>query len=68
MRIGIIGATGLVGRTLIKVLEEENLSIDELSLFASCKSANNVILFRNKELSVEPLSSESISKKYDFLL
>ncbi len=67
MRIGIIGATGLVGRTLIKVLEEENLSIDELSLFASCKSANNVILFHNKGLYVEPLSSESISKKYDFL-
>lgn len=67
MRVGIVGATGLVGRTLIKVLEEENLDIEELNLFASDRSANNVISFHNKELSVEPLSSESISKKFDFL-
>ncbi len=67
MRVGIVGATGLVGRTLIKVLEQENLVIEELKLFASDKSANNVISFHNKELSVEPLSSESISKKFDFL-
>lgn len=67
MRVGIVGATGLVGRTLIKVLEEENLDIEELNLFASDRSTNNVISFHNKELSVEPLSSESISKKFDFL-
>lgn len=67
MKIGIIGATGLVGSTLIKVLEEENLEIEELSLFASYKSQNNFLFYNNQKLSIEPLSLTKISKKFDFL-
>ena len=35
MRIAIVGATGLVGQTFIKVLEEYPLNISELACFAS---------------------------------
>jgi len=67
VKIGIIGATGLVGRTVIKVLEEENLSISELRLFASNESLNDTISFLNKKLPIEALCTEKISTKFDFL-
>ena len=39
IRLAVVGATGLVGRTVLKVLEEKNLPIDEYVLFASSNSA-----------------------------
>ena len=38
-KLAVVGATGLVGRTIIKVLEEKNLSNFEYTLFCSKKSA-----------------------------
>lgn len=38
MKIAIVGATGLVGRTFLKVLEERNFNLTELFLFASKRS------------------------------
>ena len=38
MRIGILGATGLVGCELLKVMEERELAVEELRLFASSES------------------------------
>ena len=38
-RLAIVGATGLVGRTVLKILEEKNLPISEYVLFASSKSS-----------------------------
>lgn len=38
-KLALVGATGLVGRTAIKVLEEKNLPNFEYSLFASKRSA-----------------------------
>lgn len=67
MKIGIIGATGLVGRTVIKVLEEENLDGLELQLFASEKSLNEIISFKDRRLAVEIVSPEKINGNFDFL-
>ena len=52
----IVGATGLVGRTFLKVLEEYDLPIASLHLFASEKSKGKKILFQGKEIEVETLS------------
>ena len=38
MRIAVVGATGMVGRVMLQVLEERNLNIDEYVLLASSKS------------------------------
>ena len=38
-KLAIVGATGLVGRTAIKVLNEKNLPIKDYGLFSSSKSA-----------------------------
>ena len=50
--IAIIGATGLVGTTMLKVLEEFNIEIDHLYLYASKKSVGRFLKFRNNNYHV----------------
>ena len=52
MRIAIVGVTGLVGQTMIKVLNDCSLSIDEIIPVASEKSIGKVVVFRDKRYSV----------------
>jgi aspartate-semialdehyde dehydrogenase len=52
-RIGIAGATGLVGETLLRILESGSHQIDELKLFASAKSAGLKVGFRDREYTVQ---------------
>jgi len=66
--IAIVGATGMVGRTFLKVLEERNFPIDNLYLLASSRSRGTKINFQNKTYIVEELTSESFSKKIDIAL
>lgn len=61
--LAIIGATGLVGRTVLKVLEERKLQFDEYMLFASSKSDGLTIPFMGKIYTVHTLSYESILNK-----
>jgi aspartate-semialdehyde dehydrogenase len=51
-KIAVIGATGLVGSVMLKVLEEKNLSCHEIILAASEKSVGKIITFAGKELEV----------------
>ena len=48
MKIAIVGATGMVGRTMLKVLDERNLNYDELTLVASDASEGKEIVFQEK--------------------
>lgn len=50
--IAVLGATGLVGEEVIKILEERNFPIRELLPFASERSEGQVILFKERELEV----------------
>lgn len=59
LNIAIVGATGLVGRNMIKVLEESKLQFKNLILLASEKSAGNKIDFRGEPLLVEKLTEDS---------
>lgn len=67
-KLAIVGATGLVGRTVLKVLEERNLPISEYSLFASKKSARNVISFMGKDYVVKELDEHSFDEGFDFAI
>ena len=58
-KVAILGATGAVGRTMLQVLEERSLPIDELVLLASERSAGSTVLFKGKELTVQAVSAES---------
>ncbi|MDY0280552.1 MAG: aspartate-semialdehyde dehydrogenase [Salinivirgaceae bacterium] len=52
MKIAIVGVTGLVGQTMIKVLNDSSLTISELIPVASEKSVGKSVVFRNKAYSV----------------
>ena len=47
-KLAVVGATGVVGQSMLKVLEEKNLPISEYTLFASHKSAGKKVTFMNK--------------------
>ncbi|MGQ9665421.1 MAG: aspartate-semialdehyde dehydrogenase [bacterium] len=51
-RILILGATGLVGREVIKILEQRNFPVKELFLFASEKSEGTTLTFRDQEYEI----------------
>ncbi len=62
MNIAIVGATGNVGRKTLEVLEKKELSIDNLYLVASSKSAGKKISFKYKEHEVFDLENFDFSK------
>jgi len=63
-KLAIVGATGLVGRTVLKVLEEKKLPINEYVLFSSQKSAGSEITFMNKKYIVQELTENSFSDEH----
>lgn len=52
MKVAVVGATGMVGQVMLKVLEERNLPITELIPVASERSVGNKIKFKNKEFTI----------------
>ncbi len=52
MKTAVVGATGMVGRTMIKVLEERNFPVTELLPVASDRSVGKEIIFRDKAVKV----------------
>lgn len=66
-RVAVLGATGLVGRTMIKVLEERNFPVSELVPLASPRSKGEVITFKGREFVTDVPSAE-IFKGVDIAL
>ena len=62
MNIAIVGATGNVGRKTLEVLEKKDLSIGNLYLIASSKSAGKKISFKGKDHEIFDLESFDFSK------
>ena len=67
-KLAIVGATGLVGRTVLKVLEEKNLPIDEYYFFSSYRSAGSKLNFMGKEYIVKELKEDSFDLGFDFAI
>ena len=67
-KFALVGATGLVGRTAIKVLEEYNLPISEIAFFASERSAGSKIKFNGKYYTVRELVDTSFDEGFDFAI
>ncbi len=66
--IALVGATGMVGRTFIKVLEERKLPIDNICFFSSSRSAGSEIEFGEKVYKVEELNEHSFDRGFDIAL
>lgn len=52
MRVAVVGATGLVGSTMLKILEERNFPVTELIPVASERSVGNKVAYAGKEYTV----------------
>lgn len=68
VNLAVVGATGMVGRTFLKVLEERNLPIDNFYVMASARSAGSKLTFMGKEYTVEELTEHSFDKPIDIAL
>jgi aspartate-semialdehyde dehydrogenase len=67
MKIAIIGATGLVGSIILKVLEEKKLTTHEIIVAASEKSVGKKIKIANKEFTIVSVE-DAIEAAPDFAL
>tara|TARA_B100001989_G_scaffold251905_1_gene232316 strand:+ start:2209 stop:3225 length:1017 start_codon:yes stop_codon:yes gene_type:complete len=59
VNIAVVGATGMVGKEIIDILQQRQLPIDELRLLASKKSAGTVVSFKSETLKVQELTEQS---------
>ena len=66
--LAIVGATGGVGSSFLKVLEEVDFPFDNLYIMASAKSAGTTINFKGKDYVVEELTEHSFDKDIDIAL
>ena len=67
-KIAIVGCSGVVGRTVLKVLEEKNFRNCTYTLFASKKSAGSKIDFLGQNYIVQELKDNSFDSKFDFAI
>ena len=65
--VGILGATGAVGREMMNILEERNFPIDELRLLASPRSVGKKLTFKGQEIEVK-LADENAFEGLDIVL
>ncbi len=59
--VAVLGATGLVGREMIKTLEQRDYPVSRLKPLASPRSAGSKVVFRGEEITVEAVSENSFS-------
>lgn len=55
MKLAVVGATGLVGQEILKVLEERNFQFDELYLVASSKNVGKEIKYKGKAYAIKSM-------------
>ena len=58
-RVGILGATGAVGREMMKVLAERDFPLSELRLLASARSAGKKLTFKGQELTIREAADDA---------
>lgn len=67
-KLAIVGATGLVGRTVLSILEEKNFPNFEYTLFCSAKSAGTKLSLLGKEYIAKELTDDSFDEGFDFAI
>ncbi len=64
-RVAVVGATGAVGQTTLKILEERNFPVRDIRLLASARSVGKKMTFKGEQIPVEEVTAESF-KGIDF--
>ena len=67
MNVAILGASGAVGREMMKILAERSFPVEELRLLASPRSAGQKLLWQGRELTVQP-AEDSAFEGMDIVL
>jgi len=67
MKVAVVGATGMVGQIMMKVLEERDFPVDQLIPVASEKSVGKEVYFRGKPYKIVSMS-DAVSMKPDIAL
>lgn len=67
MKIAVVGATGMVGRTMMKVLEERNFPVSQLLPAASEKSVGKEVIFKGKPVKVVSVM-DAVNAKPEFAI
>ncbi|MDO5615486.1 MAG: aspartate-semialdehyde dehydrogenase [Cruoricaptor ignavus] len=67
MKIAVVGATGMVGQVMLKVLEERNFPITELIPVASEKSVGKIIHYKGKDYTIASMQ-DAVNQKPDIAI
>ena len=67
MKVAVVGATGMVGKVMLKILEERNFPISELLVVASSKSVGQTISFKNNNLTIVSIE-DAVSERPDLAI
>ncbi len=57
--VAVLGATGAVGREMLKILEERSFPVGKLVPLASARSAGKTVPFRGKEVTIQEAKDEA---------
>lgn len=68
INLAVVGVSGMVGRTFLKVLEDRDFPFDNLYCFASKRSAGQKVTCKGKEYTIEELTPESFDRDIDIAL
>ena len=60
MRVAVVGATGVVGREMVRILEEREFPVDDLAVYSSPRSEGRRLTFRGNPITVRALAPESL--------
>lgn len=66
--VAVVGATGMVGQMMLKVLEELQFPVNQLYPMASARSKGKTVVFNGKDYTVEELTDEAFDKDIDIAL
>lgn len=66
--LAVVGASGLVGRTILKVLEETDFPFENIYMMSSYRSAGKTVTFKGKDYVLEELNEHSFDKPIDIAL
>jgi aspartate-semialdehyde dehydrogenase len=59
LRVAVVGVTGAVGQTTLKILEERKFPVKDLRVFASERSVGKAVIFQGETIRVEKLDREA---------
>lgn len=66
--VAVVGASGVVGRKMLQVLEERNFPVGQLSLFSSARSAGKSLSFKGNDYVIQELTEDSLKAPIEIAL